>query len=238
MESRYMQRRDLDQPTVLIISDDAEFSHAITARWKFEPSVPTFTLMSGDLCPGLNSEGFEVAIVGGLAPSALPRVMKALETCGKPVLFIREADESASRTSATKSRLVTLAKDGTWLDAVVTILAKSLIAVQAASRVQQLEQTNAMLSRDAALGRYILDMRHSFNNALTSVLGNSELLLLEPETLAPLDARVRSQIDTMRNMSLRMHEIMQRFSSLEKELNLAGQHEANESKSKAAAASL
>jgi signal transduction histidine kinase len=237
MESRYMQRRDLDQPTVLIISDDAEFSHAIIARWKFEPSVPTFTLMSGDLCPRMNSEGFEVAIVGGLAPSALPPIIKALETCGKPVLLIRELDEPpVSRASGAKSPLVTLAKDGTWLDAVVTILGGSLISAQAASRIQQLERTNALLSRDAALGRYILEMRHSFNNALTSVLGNSELLLLEPETLAPLDPGVRSQIDTMRNMSLRMHEIMQRFSSLEKELNLAGQHEANENKSKAAAA--
>jgi signal transduction histidine kinase len=236
MESRHMERRDLDQPTVLIISDDAEFSHAITGRWKFEPSVPAFTLMSGDLCPGLNSEGFEVAIVGGLAPSALPPVMKALETCGKPVLFIREADERAPRATGAKSSLLTLAKDGTWLDAVVMILGESLISAQAASKIQQLERTNATLSRDAALGRYILDMRHSFNNALTSVLGNSELLLLEPETLAPLDPGVRSQIDTMRNMSLRMHEIMQRFSSLEKELNLAGQHEANENKSKAAAA--
>jgi len=58
-------------------------------------------------------------------------------------------------------------------------------------------------------------MRHTMNNALTSVLGNSELLLLEPGTFS---AGVRSQLDTIRNMSLRLHEILQRFSSLEKEL--------------------
>ena len=60
-------------------------------------------------------------------------------------------------------------------------------------------------------------MRHSINNALTSVLGNSELLLLEPGTLA---AEARSQIDTIRHMALRMHEILQRFSSLEKEMTV------------------
>ena len=68
----------MDQPTVLIISDDAEFSHRITARWRSEPSLPNFTLMSGDLCPGLNSEAFDAAIIGGLAPGALPSVIKAV----------------------------------------------------------------------------------------------------------------------------------------------------------------
>lgn len=63
----------------------------------------------------------------------------------------------------------------------------------------------------------MLDMRHSLNNALTSVLGNSELLLLEPGSLS---ANARAQIETIRNMALRMNEVLQRFSSLEKELHV------------------
>src|SRR5437868_5540169 len=42
-------RTNLDQPTALIISDDSEFSRAITARWQTERNLPAFTLMSGDL---------------------------------------------------------------------------------------------------------------------------------------------------------------------------------------------
>ena len=64
----------------------------------------------------------------------------------------------------------------------------------------------------------MLEMRHSLNNALTSVLGNSELLLLEPGAFS---APVREQIEIIRNMSLRMHEIIQRFSSLEMEMKVA-----------------
>jgi signal transduction histidine kinase len=79
-------------------------------------------------------------------------------------------------------------------------------------------------------------MRHSLNNALTSVLGNSELLLLDPDALAPLDPKARNQIDTIRNMALRMHEILQRFSSLEKELNVVEKQANNEIKSKAQSA--
>ena len=66
------------------------------------------------------------------------------------------------------------------------------------------------------------------NNALTTVLGNAELLAHEPG----LPATVRSQADALRNMALRLHEIFQRFSSLEKELTVA----ARDGKSKSAAA--
>ena len=121
-----------------------------------------------------------------------------------------------------------------WLDAVVLILTQSFRTSQALARNQRLEHANSHLERDAALGRYILEMRHGLNNALTSVLGNSELLLLEPESLAP---KVRSQIDTIRNMALRMHETLQRFSSLEKELNVAEKQAAKEVKAKAHGAS-
>ncbi len=220
--------------TVLIISNEAEFSHAITARWQSEPSLPTFTLMSGDLCPGLDSEGFDVAIVGGLTANAMPPILKALDACGKPVIFIRKIDQPLVNG---KCRFMTLTQDGGgWLDAVVHIVSESLRAAEASARTQRLVQTNSQLIRDAALGRYILEMRHGLNNALTSVLGNSELLLLEPETLAPLAPPVRSQIDTIHNMALRIHEIMQRFSSLEKELNVAQKQAAKEGKAKEQAA--
>lgn len=69
--------------------------------------------------------------------------------------------------------------------------------------------------REAALGRYMLEMRHSFNNALTSVLGNSELLLLEPGALSD---QTRDQVETIHTMALRLCEVMQRFSSLENEM--------------------
>src|SRR5205809_310670 len=106
---------------------------------------------------------------------------------------------------------------GQKLDALVLVVSEASRHYQALARAIRAEEANVLLKRQATLGRYILEMRHSLNNALTSVLGNSELLLLEPETLS---AGARSQIETVRNMALRMHEILQRFSSLEKELTV------------------
>jgi len=64
----------------------------------------------------------------------------------------------------------------------------------------------------------MMDMKHSVNNALTSMLGNAELLLLEP---GQLSTQSLAQIKTIHNMALRINEIMQRFSSLSSEMREA-----------------
>jgi signal transduction histidine kinase len=61
-------------------------------------------------------------------------------------------------------------------------------------------------------------MKHNVNNALTSILGNAELLLLEP---GQLSAQSLHQVKTVHSMTLRIHEIMQRFSSLASEMREA-----------------
>jgi signal transduction histidine kinase len=104
---------------------------------------------------------------------------------------------------------------------------------EAGDRLRRAERGHALLKQQATLGSYMLEMRHNLNNALTSVLGNSELLLLEPGSLS---ATARSQIETIRNMALRMHEILQRFSSLEKELKVAARQGENQPAGKARAA--
>jgi hypothetical protein len=58
-------------------------------------------------------------------------------------------------------------------------------------------------------------------------------MLLEPGCLS---AGTRSQIETIRNMALRMHEILQRFSSLETELKVVEQQAEGESRVKVQAA--
>ena len=61
-------------------------------------------------------------------------------------------------------------------------------------------------------------MKHSVNNALTSMLGNAELLLLEP---GQLSTQSLGQIKTIHSMAMRINEIMQRFSSLTVEMREA-----------------
>lgn len=227
----------MDQLSVLIISDEAELSRAVTARWQSERTVPAFTLMSSDVCLGFDPDAFHLAIAGGLRPEALSVVLEAMEAAGKRVLFVSENKQMVQTVRDRWPGMAIVRQQENWLDTLVLVAGEILRRVSAESDARRFEQSNALLERQAHLGRYMLEMRHTLNNTLTSVLGNSELLLLEPGSLS---AGARSQIETIRNMSLRMHEILQRFSSLEKELTVVDRQAEKESgaKSHAAAASL
>lgn len=205
----------MEQATVLIISDDAEFSRSVTSFWQTQPETPAFTLMSGDLCRSLDADQFDLAVVGAVEPKFLVSVLQALELTGQPVLLITEREAFAVREA--QPGVVVIRQHEGWMESLALVARVALQHQQALTRAHRAEISNAALQRQAALGRYMLEMRHSLNNALTSVLGNSELLLLDPGCLP---ANAGSQIETIRNMSLRMHEILQRFSSLEKELNV------------------
>ena len=206
----------MDQSSVLIVSDEEVFSGTISARWKTERNLPTLTLLSGDLCPGFDVGGFEMAIVGAVRASILPAVLTAVNPVGKPVIFVSDNPQTAEGVRSAQPRVLVLQQREGWLDALILITTEILRRNQALARAQKAEHDNVVLESQAALGRYMLEMRHTLNNALTSVLGNSELLLLDAGALS---AAARSQVDTIRNMALRMHEIFQRFSSLEKELS-------------------
>jgi signal transduction histidine kinase len=226
----------LDQPTVLIISDKAEFAGAITGRWQSERNPPIFTLMSVDLCQELDSDTFDIAIVSALPAKNLRLALAALHATGKPAVLVCADSQTPREVRDSQPRILVLRQHEGWLEALVLLASEMLRRCEIAERLRRMEAANALLQQHAALGKYMLEMRHNLNNALTSVLGNSELLLLEPDAIS---AGVHSQIETIRNMSLRMHEILQRFSSLEKELAVVAKQLDKESdvKSKAARAS-
>jgi signal transduction histidine kinase len=219
----------VNQPTIVIVSDDPEFSGAICSRWQQERFAPAFTLVSGDLCNGLSPEAFDLAIVGSLRSDIQSRVIKVLEQSAKPVVLVTKEDASPEN----HPRLLVLQWHEGWLETLVLLASEVLRRAEALARLRRAEQTNSMLERQAALGRYVIDMRHNLNNALTSILGNSELLLLDSNLLS---AQPHSQVETVRNMALRMNEILQRFSSLEKELNVAARQGEVELKAKSQAA--
>jgi signal transduction histidine kinase len=223
----------VDSPTALIISDDVEFSRRVTARWQMERNVPAFTLLSGELWPR-SADVFDVAIVGTLRREVLSVVLEPLHSTAQPVFCVCDDPATAHLVRERWPRICVLRRDESWLDALVLAGSEAVHRSRAEARARAAEQSCATLERQATLGRYMLEMRHGLNNALTAVLGNSDLLLLEPGSLS---AQARAQLETVRNMALRMHEVLQRFSSLEKEMNVAAlQAEQDSGKFYAAAA--
>lgn len=219
--------QNVNQPTVLILADDAEFARAVIVRWHTERSVPGFAVVGSDVWNGANSAPYELAIVGEVRPARLTSILKALDAAVKPAICVAKDAASTQALREAHPRILILKQSENWVDDLVLLGGESLRRVEAVARARRAEQAAAASQRFAALGRYMLDVRHSFNNALTSVLGNAELLLIDPGAFTP---EVREQIETIRTMSLRLHEIMQRFSSLESEMRFAERDSQAESK--------
>lgn len=210
----------MEQPTVLVITDDPEFPRLITSRWQSERQVPAFTLMRSNVPLGFDPENFQLAIVGDIRSEVRSVVLEALCAARKRVLFT-SPDLSALQTVRDRwPGVVTLRQQEGWLDTLVLVGSEAVHRMSAEARAIAAEKASARLQHEATLGRYVLEMRHTLNNMLTAMLGNSELLLLEPGSLS---AEARAQIETIRHMALRIHEVLQRFSSIEKELAVLDQ---------------
>jgi signal transduction histidine kinase len=223
----------VNHPTVLVISDEVEFSRTIVGRWQSERNVPAFTVLSGDLWPR-SVDSFQVAIVGPLRRELLSLILEPLHSTAQPLFCVCPDAATAQLVRDRWPRTTVLRLDQNWLEMLILAGAEAVRRAAAEERARTAEQNCVTLEQQAMLGRYMLEMRHGLNNALTSLLGNSDLLLIEPGSLS---SQTRGQIETIRNMTLRIHEVMQRFSSLEKEMNVVAQQVERDSwKSHAAAA--
>ncbi|HXE90295.1 MAG TPA: histidine kinase dimerization/phospho-acceptor domain-containing protein [Terriglobales bacterium] len=208
----------MSHSSVLIISDDVEFAHTIMGRWQVERNVPAFTLMSSDSWCEKHAGDYALGILGQVRGNRASVMLGMLDSSPIPTIYVAADGSRAAALRSSHSRLhIVSAYDG-WADFVVQLGGEILRRVDADSRAREAEQEAAAAKRNAMLGRYMLEMRHGLNNALTSILGHAELMLLEPGTLS---GHERDQLETIHSMAVRLHEIMQRFTSLETELKFA-----------------
>jgi signal transduction histidine kinase len=215
------------RPTVLIISDEAEFSRAITSCWSRERNAPVFVFKNSNGCNALDTQSFDLVIAGGLHCGSAEQLFDVIRAAGKLAIYV-----ATDATEPAGQQIILLPESHNWPDMAVRVASRMLECEAVKAELARAQQQVLELEQQAALGRYMLEARHNLNNALTSVLGHSDLVLLDADELSPT---VRSQIETIRNMSMRMNEIMQRFSSLQKEMQLVEQ-QSGKKKAKAARA--
>ena len=203
---------------VIILSDEAEFARLLTACWQAERQAPAITVLNSDLWREQDAPAHDLVVVGPVGEGKLTSVLRSLDPTAA-VILCAPADSREFGNLRTKyPRLVHIPLREDWAQTLLLVAGESLRRTEALRMARDSEKLAAKNENHATLGRYMLEMKHSVNNALTSMLGNAELLLLEP---GQLSAQSLAQIKTMHSMAMRINEIMQRFSSLASEMREA-----------------
>jgi signal transduction histidine kinase len=208
----------LRNANVLILTDETDFARLLTACWQGERQTPGITVLNSDLWGAQNAAGHDLVVVGPVRDGKLTPVLRSVDPA-TAVILCAPADARELTALRTKyPRLVHVPLRDDWAQTLLLVAGESLRRAEAVRLARVAERQAVKNEQFATLGRYMLDMKHSVNNALTSVLGNAELLLLEP---GQLSTQSLAQIKTIHNMALRINEVMQRFSSLATEMREA-----------------
>jgi signal transduction histidine kinase len=205
----------LRHTNVIILTDETEFARLLTAGWQAERQAPRVTVLTSDLWQEQEAPARDLVVVGPVREGALTSVLRAVDPSTAVILCVPTDSKELAQLRTKYPRLIHVPLREDWAQTLLLVAGESLRRVEALRLARQAERTAAKNENHATLGRYMLDMKHSVNNALTSMLGNAELLLLEP---GQLSSQSLAQIKTIHSMALRINEIMQRFSSLASEM--------------------
>jgi signal transduction histidine kinase len=208
----------LRHANVVILTDEIEFGRLLTACWQAERQAPNITVLNGESWHEQDASVHDLIVVGPLKQGRIAGVLRSLEPATAVILCIPADSQEFLQLRNKYPRLVHIPLREDWAHTLLLVAGESLRRVKALQIAKQAERNAVRNENHATLGRYMLEMKHSVNNALTSVLGNAELLLLEP---GQLSAQSLAQIKTMHSMALRINEVMQRFSSLASEMQEA-----------------
>ena len=204
--------------TVLVLTDDRQFAEVLIDCWRVERKTPAITVLNSALWKAQNDQPFDLVIVGAMGQNIVPAILSSFNPGAAVILCSLLDSTEIHQLRARFPRLLHVFLREDWLQTLIPLAGESLQRVRAGRQAKHALSLALQSEREAVLGRYMVDMKHAVNNALTSILGNAELLLLEP---GQMSAQSLQQIKTMHNMTLRIHEIMQRFSSLASEMRHA-----------------
>jgi signal transduction histidine kinase len=208
----------LSSASVLILTDEPDFAAVVSGAWQAQRRPASVAVLNSKLWRNYEVAEHDLVIVGPVSRGKPQDILKTLESTTAVVVCVEAESREAEELHARFPQAVLLQKRDDWPRTLMLLAGEMLRRVEAQKITKQLEREAAKNQNLATLGRYMTDMKHSMNNALTSLLGNAELLMLNP---GQLSSESLLQIRTVHSMALRINEIMTRFSALSNEMREA-----------------
>jgi hypothetical protein len=201
---------------ILIVSDDSEFVRSLLSLWRKEKECPAITAVSNRVSGQANSSSYELIVVGPLRDCASLPAGRAVHP-DSIVCAVGDL-KSLEVVRAMHSDWLTLPECPGWPRILFSLAAEVLRRTAAETRTREAEIMSLSQKRFGILGKSLQEARPGMVNALTSLLGNADLILLSEE---PLPVNCREHVRTIHTMALRLNEIVQRLSSIENEMELS-----------------
>jgi hypothetical protein len=201
---------------ILIVSDDSEFVRSLTARWRIENDSPAVTAVSTGVSAQACSSGYEMIVMGPLRECATLPALPDLHP--DSVVCAVGDEESLKVVRAVHGNWLLLPECSGWPRILFSLVGEVLRRKAAETRAREAEIANLSQRRLGMLGKSVLEARPGMVNAITSLLGNADLILMSEE---PLPDSCREHLRTIHTMALRLNEIVQRLSSIENEMELS-----------------
>ena len=149
----------MNQPGVLIVSDDASFARAVTARWEQASLAPDVTLATSDVWATAIGERYDVVIVGPLHDEIAAALLEALaEQSVSSVIFVSENEQLLSNVAKFHPNVITISRNGEWLEVLRTASLEALGRTEAADEALSAHAASPDENRCAQLGRNALQI--------------------------------------------------------------------------------
>ncbi len=166
--------------SVLILTDETDFARLLTACWQAEKHAPGITVLGSDLWRDHEPLPHDLVVVGPLRDGKLSEILRSLEPAKALILCAPADSRELSHLRGKYPRLVHVPLREDWTQTLLLVAGESLRRTEALRVARQAENKAARNEQYATLGRYMTDMKHSVNNALTSMIGNAKRLRRPP----------------------------------------------------------
>src|SRR5260370_2483313 len=174
----------LRNANVVILTDETEFARLLTACWQAERQAPKINVVNRDSWREQEAPAHDLVVVGPVRDGKITSVLRSLEPANAVILCIPADSREFGQLRTKYPRLLHIPLREDWAQTLLLVAGESLRRAKALQIARQAARNAAKNENHATLGRYMLDMKHIVNNALTPILRNPALLLLQPAHLS------------------------------------------------------